>query len=174
MRRRGFLAIALLLSPPACHYHLAGGGRPTDPTIKIIGVPLFKDGTGKFGLDQKITATVIEELLKRGIRVIEDSKGVDALIVGELTSYNVAPIGFADPKKGFVQATRYSITLTARVKYIKAGQTDPIWSNDAFSFKDEYDIGDLNQFYFDREGQAIDRLATDFARTLVTNMFEAF
>jgi hypothetical protein len=158
-----------------CGYGLAGQGRPSDPSIKVIGVPLFKDDTGKAGLDQKLTSKVIEELLKRGgLKVIEDTKGVNALVIGEITSYTVAPVGFADPTKTFTLATRYSITLTARVKYMKDGVSDPLWTNDAFSFKDEYDVGDPNQFYFDQEGISIERLCTDFARSLVTNMFESF
>jgi hypothetical protein len=173
VRIGGFLALALFLS--ACGYSLVGRGKPSDPSIRTIGVPLFKDQTQKAGLDQLITSKVIEELLKRGhYKVVQEDKGVDALVLGELTAYTVAPVGFADPTKGLTQANRYSITLSARVKYIKAGQADPIWSNDAFSFKDEYDIGNLNQYYFDREGQAIDRLGTDFARTLITTMFEVF
>ena len=54
------------------------------------------------------------------------------------------------------------------------GAKDPIWANDAFSFRDEYDVGDNAQAFFDREDQAIDRLATSFARSLVAAMLEAF
>jgi hypothetical protein len=173
--------LILSLSSLACGYTLAGRGALTDPTIKKIGVPLFKDVTGKPGLDQKITEKVIEELLKRGhFDVIQGSTGVNALVVGEITGYTVAPVGFADPSKTITEANRYSITVTARVKYVKEGVTEPIWSNDAFSFKDEYDLGRSDQLFpettgfFDREDQAIERLSTDFARTLVTNMLEAF
>ena len=56
----------------------------------------------------------------------------------------------------------------------KVGAKEPIWANDAFSFRDEYDVGDNPQAFFDREEQAIDRLATSFARSLVAAMLEAF
>ena len=38
----------------------------------------------------------------------------------------------------------------------------------------EYDIGDDPQSFFDREEQAIERLAQSFARNLVAAMLEAF
>lgn len=159
-----------------CGYSLVGRSHLTDPTIKRIGVPLFKDVTGKPGLDQKITQKVIEELLSRGnLDVVQSTTGVNAVVVGELTNYTVAPVGFAQVTTTFTQASRYSITLTARVKYLREGQTEPIWSSEAFSFKDEYDLGDDPSIaYFDREDQAIERLSTDFAKSLVTSMLEAF
>jgi hypothetical protein len=165
----------LCLAGAACGYGLVGRGAPTDPTIKKIGVPLFKDTTGKPGIDQKLTSKVIEELLKRGqFDVVQASAGVNAVVLGEITGYRVDPVGFADPGKNVTIASRYSITVTARVKYIKEGEKEPIWSNDAFTFKDEYDLGDQTTAYFDREDQAFERLSTDFAKSLVTSMLEAF
>ena len=61
-----------------------------------------------------------------------------------------------------------------RVRYAKLGQEEPIWANEAFSFKDEFDVGSDPSTLFDREGQAVERLATSFARSLVSAMLEAF
>ena len=75
-RRAAALALVSLLG--ACGYTLVGKGVGVDPTIKRIGVPTFKDDTGRPGLDQKITQKVIEELLKRGrYDVVSDTTGVD-------------------------------------------------------------------------------------------------
>ena len=57
---------------------------------------------------------------------------------------------------GATQASRYAISLTARVVYRRPGK-EPIWSNDDFSYRDEYDMGEALTF-FDREDQAIERL----------------
>jgi hypothetical protein len=65
------------------------------------------------------------------------------------------------------------VTLTARIKYIKP-RHGPIWANEGFSFRDEYDIGDNATSYFDREDQSVDRIAIGFARSLVAAMLEAF
>jgi hypothetical protein len=174
-------ALAAALGPAACGYALLGHGVTVDPSIKRIGVPSFKDHTGKPGLEQKISQKVIEELLARGKwEVVTDATGVDALVEGELMSYNVAPIGFSEAistdtvQAGPTQASRYAVFLTARIRYSKTGVSEPLWENDAFSTRDEYDVGDDPSAFFDREEQAIDRLATSFARSMVSAMLEAF
>ena len=171
------LVAAALLALSACGYALVGKGTVTDPSIKRIGVPTFKDATNKPALDQKITQKVIEELLKRGrFDVVQATTGVDALVEGELVSYAVVPVGFSGDgtAENKTEASRYAISLTARVKYSKVGQEEPIWSSDSFQFRDEYDIGSDPATFFDREDQALDRLATSFARNLVAAMLEAF
>jgi hypothetical protein len=170
--RAGALALALLL--PGCGYTLSGRGGAVDASIKRVGVPLFKDASGKAGLDQKVTRRVIEELLKRGgFAVVQEGTGVDAVVDGTITSYNAVPVGFSGAGGTLSQASRYAVILTARVRYAKPGADEAIWESEAFIFRDEYDVGDASTF-FDREDQAIDRLAESFARSLVAAMLEAF
>jgi hypothetical protein len=161
-----------------CGYSLVGRGITTDPSIKRIGVPLFKDRTGKLGLDQQVTQKVTEELLRRGrFDVVPQATGVDALVEGEVVAYSVLPIGFGDVAVTAgtqTQASRYAITLVARVKYTKVGQAEPIWQSESFSFRDEYDVGDNPANFFDREDQTIERMSSSFAKNLVSAMLEAF
>lgn len=174
MRRRHLLAAAAGALAAGCGYSLQGRGITTDPSIKRIGVPLFKDRSGKLGLDARVTAAVMEELLKRGrFTVVRETTNVDAVVEGEIQSWNVLPVGFSG-ESGVTQASRYSISLTASVVYRKIGQKEPIWSNDAFSQRDEYDMGEDASTYFDREEQTIERLSAAFARSLVAAMLEAF
>lgn len=178
---RAALLAAGLLAPLGCGYALVGRGITTDASIKRIGVPLFKDTTGKPNLDQMITRRVIEELLRRGrFDVVQQATGVDALVDGEIVSYNASPVGF---ESGVVvgsgqgvqsQASRYAVTVTARVKYLKTGAAEPIWANESFTFRDEYDVGNDPSAFIDQEGQALDRLSQAFARSLVSSMLEAF
>lgn len=177
MKRYERIAAVLLVTATtfgACGYALVGKGITSDPSIKRIGVPLFKDRTAKLGLDQKITQKVLEELLKRGrFTVVHEEAGVDAVVEGEITGYTVTPVGFTGTA-GQTQASRYAVTVTARVFYRKVGQKEAVWANEGFSFRDEYDIGDNSTSYFDREDQSIDRIAIGFARSLVAAMLEAF
>ncbi len=168
------LAVALLSGLIGCGYGLVGRGGGLDPSIKKIGVPLFRDSTGKTNLDRKVTQKVAEELLKRGkVDVVQTIEGVDAIVEGEIVSYQVQPVGFSGAS-GTTTASRYAITLTAKVRYFKPGEAQPIWQNDAFVFRDEYDLGSDPSSFFDREDQGVDRLAQAFARSLVAAMLEVF
>jgi len=167
------LALASVAS--GCGYALVGRGITTDPSIKRIGVPIFKDRTGKPGLDQKITARVIEELLKRGrFTIVQDTTGVDAVVNGEITSFTTSPVGFTTTGATPTQASRYAINVTAKVVYRKIGQKEPIWQSEMFSYRDEYDMGEDAASFFDREEQTIDRIAEAFGKNLVAAMLEAF
>jgi len=180
-RLRSRLAAATLLFVSlltgSCGYALSGRGVTVDPTIKVVAVPMFVDRTAKPGLDEKITDLVIEELLNRGrFQVVSDTVGADAIVEGTLTRYQARPVGFEDKERGETtqtQASRYAVTLTASVRYAKVGEREAIWESAAFQATDEYDIGDADNF-FDREEQAIDRLAEEFSRHLVAAMLEAF
>jgi hypothetical protein len=142
--------------------------------VKRIGVPLFRDRTGKLGLDGHVTQAVIAELLRRGrFSVLKDAANVDAVVEGEITAFNVVPVNFST-ENGQTQASRYAIALTASVVYRKIGQAEPIWANEAFTQRDEYDMGENVETFFDREEQSIERLSTAFARSLVAAMLEAF
>jgi hypothetical protein len=167
------VALAVLLG--GCGYSLEGRGITTDPSIKVIGVPLFKDSTGRYDLDSMVTEAVVSELLRRGrFTVVKETTGVDAIVDGEILAFNVVPINFTE-SEGFTQATRYAITLSADVTYRKVGQKDPIWANERFSHRDEYDLDTSgSENFFDREQQSMERLAESFARSLVAAMLEAF
>jgi len=174
VRRRHFLALSAGALAPGCGYALQGRGITTDASVKRIGVPLFKDRTGKLGLDTMVTQAVMAELLKHPrFTVVRDTANVDAVVEGEITAFNVVPVNFSS-EQGSTQATRYATSVTAAVRYRKIGQSEPLWSHDAFSQRDEYDMGENSETYFDREEQSLERLASAFARSLVAAMLEAF
>ncbi|MNC95040.1 hypothetical protein D3C83_120490 [compost metagenome] len=55
-----------------------------------------------------------------------------------------------------------------------------LWSNDALSFRGEYDLQTRSNValegaaFSDRERQSMERISTDVARTVVTAILEAF
>lgn len=175
MTRRVAVAALLAVFAVGCGYALEGRGITTDPSVKRIGVPLFQDQTGRVDLNSQVTAAVIEELLRKGrFTVVKEPTGVDAVVIGEILDFDVVPVNFTDSGET-TEATRYAITLTAKVTYRKVGQTEPIWQNDRFSFRDEYDLSDnASDSFFDQEELSVVRLSEQFARSLVSTMLEAF
>jgi hypothetical protein len=176
-RIAGALALAAALVWPAgCGYALAGRGSSLPDYIRVIGVPMFRNLTPVFDLDRTITERVRTELIGRGkYRVEPNATGVDALVEATITSLTLSPTTF-DANR---QASKYAIVITASVSFKDLKSGKEIWANPALSFRDEYSItnatsaSDLTAF-FGQESNAVARLATDFARTVVSAMLEAF
>ena len=175
--RRLFLQLIVLFALSAslaCGYSLAGRGAFLPPHIKVIGVPSFTNVTPVFDIDRRVSERVRSELIGRGkYKVQPGATGVDAIIAGEITSITIAPSAFNEQR----QATRYQLVLTAKVEFRDVANNKIIWSNPAMQFRDEYEmtgtIADPNAF-FGQDANALDRLAAEFARTLVSAILEAF
>ena len=169
----GLLLLALVVSS-ACGYSLAGRGSFLPPHIKVIGVPLFRNNTSVFDAERRITERVRSELAGRGrYRVETSAEGVDAVLSGEISSINIVPSAFNEQR----QAIRYTIVLVAKIEFRDQKDGKVIWSNPAMQFREDYPITgtvtDPNAF-FGQEVNALDRLASEFARTLVSSILEAF
>jgi hypothetical protein len=170
------LAVALCVLQAGCGYSLAGRGAFLPDYIETIGVPLFINNTAVFDIEQALTQRVRQEFIGRGkYRVVPDATGVDALLLGTVNSISVSPAGFNDQQ----QATRYAVVVVMKVEFRDLRADKILWENPSLTFRDEYDLVssgttvDANIF-FGQESNAIDRLATNFARSVVTSILEAF
>ena len=167
------LAVSVVTAA-GCGYALEGRSISIDPSIKRIGVPLFKDQSGRVDLDARVTEWVINELLKRGrFTIVKETTNVDAILDGTIMSFDSTPINFTETGQ-VTEATRYMITMRAQVVFRQVGKKEPIWENRALSIRDEYDLGDNQENFFDREEQAEERMAEEFAQQVVTSMLVAF
>ena len=165
--------LALIVST-ACGYSLAGRGSFLPPHIKVIGVPLFTNHTSVFDAERRITERVRSELAGRGrYRVETSAEGVDAVLSGEISSIRLVEAAFNEQR----QAIRYAIVLVAKIEFRDQKDGKVIWSNPAMQFREEYQVSgtvtDPNAF-FGQDVNALDRLAAEFARTLVSSILEAF
>lgn len=168
------IVVMALAASVACGYSLAGRGSFLPPHIKTIGVPTFTNITPVYDIERRVTDRVRSELIGRGKYKIQPSEtGVDAVIAGEISSISIAPSAFNDQR----QATRYQLVLTAKIEFRDLKDNKIIWSNPALQFREEYEISgtiaDPNAF-FGQDVNALDRLAAEFARTLVSAILEAF
>ena len=176
MRRRLFLA---LLAPlVGCGYSLAGRGSFLPANIKVIAVPLFTNNTNVFELDRRVTDKVRAELAGRGKYRVEAAtdKPHDAILSGVISSVTVVPSAFNQQNL----ATRVILTMTASVELRAAGEGGKVlWSNPSLQFREEYDVKsavvetDVSAF-FANDVNALERLAGEFARSVIAAMLEAF
>jgi len=153
-----------------CGYQLRGRGSVWPPYMKSICVPVFKNTSGRFELDLKLTRSVINELITRARVSIEpDQDKAQGLLVGEISSFKVQPIAFSSEGA----ARRYKITVVTDVVFTDLLTDRIIFADDNFTYVDEYEVP-AGLDYETMENQAIDRLAEKYARQLVVSLLEGF
>ena len=167
-------AVALTIALPGCGYSLSGRGSFLPAYIKVIGVQMFVNSTTVFDVEKRITERVVSELIGRGKYTVKpDATGVDGLLTGEISSITLAPAAFTPDR----QATRYALTLTARIEFKDMKTNKILWSNPSMQFREEFDIttdvADPSAF-FGQDTNALDRVATEFARSVVSAILESF
>jgi hypothetical protein len=179
MNRRLMLAAAamgLVLCLPGCGYSLAGRGSFLPAYIKVIGIPMFVNNTNVFDVEKKITARVISEFIGRGkYKVDTNTTGVDAVLLGEISSITLSPAAFTEER----QASRYVLTLTAKIEFKDVKADKVLWSNPSMQFREEYDVTNTASAtdpaaFFGENVNALDRLASEFARSVISAILEAF
>lgn len=161
----------------ACGYSLAGRGSFLPDYIRTISIPLFANRTPYLTAELLFTEKVRVEFQSRGRYSVQPAEpGADAIVRGDIVGLAAAPVGFNDGQL----ASRYRFTVTVSVKFDDVKQQKTLWENPALSFSDEYELtsrtsigGDATAF-LEQERVAIDRLATDFARSVVSAILEAF
>lgn len=173
-------ALAVMLAcalHAACGYTLAGRGSFLPDYIETIGIPLFDNDTSAFEVEQIVTQEVRQEFIGRGrYRVLPDTTGVDAVLEGAIRDIRIAPASFTDDQ----QASRYVFTLTARIAFTDLTTNEVLWQNPSLQFSDEYEVasggGDVQSVsaFFGQRSNAVERIAQDFAETVVSSILEAF
>jgi hypothetical protein len=160
----------------SCGYSLAGRGSFLPAYIRTIGVPAFANRTPVFNLETMLTQKVRAELIGRGkYQILPQNSGVDAVLTGEVTNVNIAPASF----NTLQLASRYAITMTARIELRDLRDNKVLWENPSVMFRQEYEATSGRTAadpaaFFQQDTTALERISTEFARTIVSAILEAF
>ena len=180
MRTLSSLALIVIAAAAAsnCGYALAGRGSflPTD--IRVVAIPLLENGTKFTRIEQTFTEKIRTEFIDRARKydIRPTTGGADAVLSGAILSFDNTPVGFTDQQL----ASRYAFVVTMRVQFTDSRNNQVLWSNDALTFRGEYDLRTRGNtqveatVLLEQEGPAIDRLSTDLARHVVSAILEAF
>ena len=172
----GVLCTLGVLCAVGCGYSLAGRGSFLPAYIKTIGVPTFANRTTVFNLETTLTQKVRGEFIGRGkYQILPQADGVDAVLTGEVSAVSIAPASFNTQQL----ASRYAITMTARIELRDTRANVVLWENPNLVFRQEYEATSGTSAidpaaFFGQDANALDRLGTDFARTIVSTILEAF
>jgi hypothetical protein len=170
------LSVLCVFAAPGCGYSLAGHGSFLPAYIKTIGVPTFVNRTVVFNLETLVSQKVRSEFIGRGkYQILPEATGVDALLNGEITAVTIQPASFSSTQL----ASRYAIMMTARIELRDVRENKVLWENPSVMFRQEYDATGGRTIidpaaYFQQDTNALERISTEFARTIVSAILEAF
>ena len=177
-QRQNWWVLALLVGAltAGCGYALAGRGSFLPDYVETIGIPLFENDTAFFEVEQLLTESVRTEFIGRGsYQIVPDETDVDATLIGRIVLIDLQPSSFTDQQ----QASRYTFTLRASIVLRDLRTEEVIWENSSLVFTEEYDVatsgGALDaSAFFGQDTNALERMASDFASTVISSILEAF
>jgi len=170
------IVAALAVSGSGCGYSLAGRGSFLPSYIRVIGVPEFTNQTSYLEVERRFTERVRTEFIGRGrYQVLAQESGADAVLRGTITGLSIVPANFNENQ----QATRYIIIINTKIEFFDVKANKALWENPSMVFREEYDLPADTQAgnpsaFFGQGSNALERVANDFARTVVSSILEAF
>ncbi len=164
------LAIAVTIS--GCGYHTVGHTVQLPDTVKTIAVPVFKNETLTYRIEQMLTASVVREFTTRThYRILNDGGAdADATLRGTVLSTTASPLTY-DTATG--RAASVLVVVSMKVT-LSDRNGKVLYQNPAYLFREQYEVSQDLTSFFEEDSPAYRRLSQDFARTLVSNILEGF
>lgn len=154
-----------------CGYHTAGRANLLPSDLRTIAVPAFVNQTQTYKIEQMLTGAVVQEFATRTkYRITSDAQSADAVLRGTVLSTYTTPLTY-DSKTGRASSVlvivNMSVSLTDR-------QGRVLYQNPSYTFREQYQVSQELSSFFEEDSPAFQRLSHEFARTLVSNILEAF
>jgi hypothetical protein len=172
-KRRIFLTLFSLffyfLTICGCGYRIADRLPSPSKIATTIAIPVLKNTTTTPRVEQILTRALIERFSENStMNVSSEPQNGDFLFQGVVTSLNSSPILFG--KEGF--AHTFLLSIQTSVKITRKSDGKVILDQPSFLFRDQYQINpDVHQF-FSEQNPAMERIARDFASSVVVLCME--
>jgi hypothetical protein len=165
-------AAAALLLTISCGYHTEGHSVRLPSDLHTIYVPGLLNASPAYQVGQVLTEAVIKELCERtNYRIVTVNDGnVDAVLTGTITTVYVSPLTY-DSVTGRISSSLVVIFMNAQLTG-KGGKV--LWSNPNLLYREQYQESIAVASFFEEANPAVQRVANEFAKTLVANILEAF
>ena len=169
MKRIAALLAALVCT--GCGYHTAGRANLLPSDLRTIAVPAFVNQTQTYKIEQTLTAAVVQEFSTRThYHVISAPDSADAVLRGTVLSTYTTPLTY-DSKTG--RAASVLVIVSMKVS-LADRQGRVLYQNPSYTFREQYQVSQELSSFFEEDSPAFQRLSREFARTLVSNVLEAF
>ena len=168
--RRLLLFCAVALS--SCGYHVAGKADLVPKSVHTIAIPAFSNITVRYKLTDHLPEAISREFISRThYQIVNDPNAADAVLKGSIIHYIAYPT-IIDQQTG--RASGLQVNVTLDVSLVERATGKVIFSRPRFDAHERYELSIAAGTYFDESDSALERLARDLARDIVTSILENF
>lgn len=154
-----------------CGYHIAGRADLLPKTLKTIAVPAFANATTRYKLTERLPAAITREFLRRTrYQVVSEIDQADAYLQGSIINYFAYPT-VIDPITNRNTAVQMTVILDIK---LTERATGTLLYHKPIEVRQRYEISVDQVAYFEESNVALERLAQDVARTVVSAILENF
>jgi hypothetical protein len=162
-----------LFAMPGCGYHTSGHMVRLPKDVHTVYVPMFQNTTQTFRIEQTITAAVVQELRSRTefqVVTTNDGNTADATLKGLINYTSNFPLTY-DSVTGRISSS--VVTIGMKVSLVsKSGKV--LFDNPNYTYREQYQVSRDVASFFDESNPAFLRIANEFAKSLVSNIVEAY
>jgi outer membrane lipopolysaccharide assembly protein LptE/RlpB len=165
------LSLLPLLVLTGCGYHVENTADALPKTIHTIAVPPIKNVTIQYKLSDLLNTYISRELISRTrYKIVPDPSEADATLTAAVVNLISYPTVY-DPVAGRATGTQVVVTVTFTLRD-KAGTV--LITRPNFEVRERYEISIDPKQYFDESEPAMQRIATDVSRTIVSAILNKF
>jgi hypothetical protein len=164
------LAVVASMLVDVCGYHPAGKGKSLPPYVKTLAIPIFKNHSLRYRVEQRFTQAIMDEVLRRArkLKVTTNPDDADAVLTGDILRFSASGTILDD--QGRTRAYHLSIGVSVILRDLKTRRI--LYDNPNIIFGGEYQISGDPTSFFNEENSAVDRIAKDFAQSIVSTILE--
>jgi outer membrane lipopolysaccharide assembly protein LptE/RlpB len=164
--------ILLPLVLTSCGYHVAGKADLVPKTVHTIAIPPFGNITTRYKLTDHLPEAISREFISRTrFQIVNDQNQADAVLRGAIVNYVAYPTT-VDQQTGRASGLQMNVTMQITLTERATGKV--IYSRPSFEAHQRYELSINASTYFEESDAALDRLAHDVARDLVSSILENF
>jgi len=156
----------------SCGYHVAGKADLVPKTVHTIAIPAFSNITTRYKLTDHLPEAISREFIARThYQIVNDQNQADAVLRGSIINYVAYPT-IINQQTGRASGLQVNVTLQISLTERATGKV--IYSRPSFEAHQRYELSLNANTYFEESDAALDRLARDVARDLVSSILENF
>ncbi|MCX5799824.1 MAG: LptE family protein [Candidatus Eisenbacteria bacterium] len=120
--------------------------------IKTVAIPLFKNETLEYGIEEEITKAVIEKFVSDNRLRVVGEKEASSLLLGTVRSYKNSVFSYSSGEV----AQEYEVTIRVSVEFQDVSKGKIIWKDDSLTSSARYFAVDMagQKAQTEQEGRA--------------------